>query len=465
MRKSTLAFALTFCFLTIHAQTTFKSKVTINGNTGNTPFNIASGLINGDAYPDILVATYFDETMEYYENNGDGTFPSTPVLISNTLQEIGGLKLVDLNSDGTLDILAAGYTNDKLVWFEGNGDGTFGAEQTISSSIAGANGLAVGTIDAGNTIDIAVTAYDGNEVVWFSNDGSGSFTGPNTIDNTIIAPGSVNLKDVDGDLDLDAFITNAQFAGSTDIAVLFRNDGNGTFTQDATDVTTGKNYIFNAFSANLDGDTNVDFLLSELHVTAGAGNFYWIEEDGVGGYTETAFTTSIGNPAAAQLHDLDNDTFLDIILSSGQANAGNDIVWFRNDGAGGYEGEAVIDNTQSQAFVFTVNDFDQDGDLDIASCAYNQDDLNYFENELITLSNPTVESISFGLWPNPTSKEIVISSPIEEEIDITIYDSTGRIVAFVRSYTNTSIDLSTLTAGLYVLQIDDYQTALKFVKQ
>ena len=96
MRKSTLAFTITFCFLSIHAQTTFKSKVTINGNTGNTPFNIASGLINGDAYPDILVATYFDETMEYYENNGDGTFPSTPVLISNTLQEIGGLKLVDL---------------------------------------------------------------------------------------------------------------------------------------------------------------------------------------------------------------------------------------------------------------------------------------------------------------------------------------------------------------------------------
>ena len=130
-----------------------------------------------------------------------------------------------------------------------------------------------------------------------------------------------------------------------------------------------------------------------------------------------------------------------------------------------YEGEAVIDDTQSQAFVFTVNDFDQDGDLDIASCAYNQDDLNYFENELITLSNPTVTSSLFGLWPNPTSNEIVISSAIEEEIDLTIYDSTGRIVAAVRSYTNTSIDLSTLTAGLYLLQIDAYQTTLKFVKQ
>ncbi|WP_340156328.1 VCBS repeat-containing protein, partial [uncultured Winogradskyella sp.] len=91
---------------------------------------------------------------------------------------------------------------------------------------------------------------------------------------------------------------------------------------------------------------------------------------------------------AGLLVDLDNDGLKDIVLSSGKTNAGNDIVWFKNNGSGSFAAEEVIDATQSQAFVYAIEDFDADGDLDIASCEYNLDNLNYFENQKIVLSVP-----------------------------------------------------------------------------
>ena len=383
---------------------------------------------------------------------------------------IGGLKLVDLNSDGFLDILATAYVNDRLVWYPNDGLGNFPTENIISDTVLGASGVALGDINNDTFIDIAITSYDGNEVVWFSGNGTGTFIlEANKIDTTLSAPGAVNMSDIDGDGDLDALVATATYSG--DVLEIFRNDlipgGTVSFTKDALSVATGKIGLFNAAFEDLDGDANLDILATE--VSCGGfcgntpGNLYWFEDNGAG-FTETVFTTSIANPSVAQFRDLDNDGLNDIILSSGTSGAGNDLVWFKNNGGGSFDPEVVIDATQSQTFVYSLTDFDADGDLDIASCAYNQDALNYFENQRIVLSTPSLARRNISIYPNPTKEFLNFEGLDAASIEVSIFDILGKNVLKTSLSTNESLDVSKLGSGIYSITIDG-TFASKFIKE
>ena len=278
------------------------------------------------------------------------------------------------------------------------------------------------------------------------------------------------MSDIDGDGDLDALVATAAYSG--DVLEIFRNDlipgGTVSFSKDAVSVATGKIGLFNATFEDLDGDANLDILATE--VSCGGfcgnvpGNLYWYEDDGSGGYIETVFTTSIANPSVAQFRDLDNDGLNDIILSSGTSGNGNDIVWFKNNGAGGFDSEVVIDATQSQTFVYTVTDFDTDGDLDIASCAYNQDALNYFENQKIVLSIPSTEQRKISIYPNPTKDFLNFEGFDTALIKVSIFDILGKNILKTSLNTNKALDVSKLVSGIYSIEIDGTFTS-KFIKE
>ncbi|NRD20213.1 T9SS type A sorting domain-containing protein [Winogradskyella eckloniae] len=462
--KHKILFALALLSSFAYAQTTFLPKVTINGTTGDAPYAINSGLIDGDSFIDIVIGTNLGNTIEWYKNNGDNTFTLQP-LVTTGLNGIVEVKLVDLNNDSYLDILATGYNNDSFAWYPNDGAGNFLTENIISNTIIGASGMAVGDINNDTHLDIAISAYSNDEVVWFSNDGTGTFTlETNKIDNTLNAPGAVKLKDIDNDGDLDAVVGTAAYSG--DVIEIFRNDlipgGTVSFIKDATSVTTGKVGIFNLEFEDIDGDSNLDLLVSEVSYGGGpAGNLYWLEDNG-SGFTETAFTTSINNPALAQFKDLDNDGLKDIILSSGKSNAGNDLVWFKNNGAGIFAAEEVIDATQSQAFVHAIEDFDADGDLDIAICAYNEDDLNYFENQKVVLSIPISELETVSIYPNPT-RDLLNFEGFDATIKVSVIDALGKEILSKTLMIGEPIDVSQCDAGVYSIILND-KFSTKFIK-
>ncbi|WP_299522315.1 T9SS type A sorting domain-containing protein [Winogradskyella sp.] len=467
MKHSLLALLLTLSVLmTTQAQTVWAAKSTINSNTGDAPYAIASGLVDADALPDIVIGTYIGNTIEWYKNNGDGTFTIQP-LVSNVLDGIGALKLVDLNGDTFLDILATGYNNNRMVWIANDGNGNFVNQNVISNGISGASGIALGNINNDAHLDIAVTAYDNDEVMWFSGNGAGNFTLETTrIDNTLNAPSVINLSDIDGDGDLDALIATTAYDGN-DVIEIFRNNlipsGTVSFTKDTNSVATGKTGIFSASFEDLDGDTNLDILATEVSVGGGpTGSLYWYEDNG-SGFTETAFTTAIVNPSVAQFKDLDADGLNDIVLSSGSSGAGDDLVWFKNNGSGSFGSETVIDNTQSQAFVYTINDFDNDGDNDIVSCAYNQNDLNYFENLLESLDIDDFSQQTISVFPNPTSDILNFEVFDATVINIAIFDILGKVVMVKSHDVNQPLDVSTLANGIYSLNING-EFMSKFIK-
>lgn len=466
MKKTLLTAALVgIVSLTLNAQTTFGPKQTINANTGDDPYAITSGLIDGDAYADILTATTITNQLVWYKNNADGTFTAQPN-ITNTINFVGNVKLVDLNNDTFLDVLVTAYTSDSVTWYANDGSGNFSAEQSIAT-VNGASGLAVGDIDGDGTLDVAVTSYDGNNIVWFANNGTGTFGSANTLDNTLVAPGSLDLKDIDNDGDLDVLVSTSKGSGNVDVVQIFRNDlipgGTANYIKDATPITTGKNYFANAIFADLDGDSDFDVLATELNTSPGTGHFYWYENTG-SGFTQNTITTAIGNPSTPLFEDLDNDGLKDIVLSSGTAGAGSDIVWFKNSGSGVFNPELVIDATQSNTFVMTIADFDNDNDLDIASLSYNQDALNWFENLKYTLGTEEFSSERLSIYPNPTKNTLNFKG-FSNTLSLSIYDILGKNIMNVTLGIDQALDVTSLNNGVYILKIEGMNSVFRFIKE
>lgn len=110
----------------------------------------------------------------------------------------------------------------------------------------------------------------------------------------------------------------------------------------------------------------------------------------------------------------------------GQYNSMNAVEIFRNNGTGSFGPEQVKDNIQNQAYVFEVADFDNDTYSDIASSAYNDDHLNWFENQYYILGLDDNDKDSFGIYPNPTLDRLNFRSADSEDFNISVYDLLGK---------------------------------------
>jgi hypothetical protein len=468
MKKKILTLFL-FCILsnTSFSQISF-TKHSISTSTGIGPYTIDSGLLDGDAFNDIVIGTETGSTLEWYKNNGDGTF-TIQAAISHTLTTIYHVAIADLDGVNGNDIIATGYSNNKLVWFPNNGDGTFGAEQLISNTINGAIYIVTGTIDAGVTIDIAVAAYDSGETVWFSNDGTGSFSGPNTIaTDATTSPGSLDLADFDGDGDLDAVIANS--VGGT--VKVYDNrlipDGSVTFNVYTNIVEANNGFLFSIAFTDVNNDGVLDILKSNTS-SANAGVAYYTKDSNGAGttFTEHLITSTLSRPAVAVMANLDNDlnNFNDLIISNGQTTQ-DDIIWFPSIGPAPttFGTEMAIDNTQKQVFGITINDFDNDGDLDIASTNYQDNGLNWFENNWDTLSTSESDLTAISIFPNPTRGELHFKG-LSENFEVSVYDILGKNILNKTLKVNESLDVSKLHNGIYILKFNDYNSAFKFVKE
>ncbi|MEZ4792310.1 MAG: T9SS type A sorting domain-containing protein [Gelidibacter sp.] len=274
------------------------------------------------------------------------------------------------------------------------------------------------------------------------------------------------MDDIDGDGDIDSVIANAVGYGTpNDCRVeVFYNDGTGIFTADTNYVSENtKDYIFSVMAEDIDGDNSRDILVTDL---LGSPSYFKRTEvsPGIATYAETPLTTSIVNPACLDLRDLDNDGLPDFVLSSATSGNGNDIVWYKNNGTGGFDPEVVIDATQRQAYTFTFADFDNDGDLDIASIAYADDKVNVFSNQFITLGveENTIENVS--IYPNP-AKEFLGFKGYTGSFSITILDAFGKKVATKTLNENEPMDVSNLSSGIYLIKFENSNNTFKFIKE
>ena len=213
---------------------------------------------NGDGNADLLL-NVFGVYNVVFSGTGSASFDYGSVSISDIIGFGGDASAVgDLNGDGFVDIISNGISYGTFSGYGGvflnNGCGTFDTTIAIPDGGApSAEHIALGDVDGDGDLDAMVAGYNSN-ALWL-NDGNGTFTDSG---QTFDLPadhymgGDVKLADVDGDGDLDAIFTGHTDGGYFGTSSVWLNDGYGQFT--FAGQSFGYNYAFNAGVANLDGD-------------------------------------------------------------------------------------------------------------------------------------------------------------------------------------------------------------------
>jgi hypothetical protein len=313
-------------------------------------YDVALGDVDGDGDLDAWVANS-DEPNRVWLNDGNANFSDSGQTLGENKSY--GVALADLDGDGDLDAVVANYSNggeSNIVWLN-DGAGNFSDNgQTLANSRS--RNVALGDIDGDGDLDIVDTDY-----VWF-NDGNGQFT-------ELALPGdhvayTVALGDVDADGDLDLWRMDSSYSLDGNVPFLWLNDGTGNFSDSGqvTGLTVSAQYVA---LGDVDGDGDVDAWITLSDSGNSYYSFVWLN-NGSGLFSDSgqwlAATSRIND---IQLADLDNDGDLDAWVAQGKHIP--DRIWM-NDGSGLF----TLDDSQypgvHETFGVALGDLDGDGDLD-----------------------------------------------------------------------------------------------------
>jgi len=332
--------------------------------------HLAVGDIDHDGDTDIYMGTPGSDGSGYSSylfRNELGRFEdiASEADIDHSGQEKSG-SFIDYNNDGFLDLYLV--KDGGNVLYNNVMEGKF-ADVTKKAGIKGKTEGEKGIffdLDHDGDLDLYIPAKGKNEV--YRNNADGTFTDQTQASN--LSGQALNSRDAaygdfDDDGDIDLFIVNED-GGS----VLYSNLRQGVFR----DVTEESGITSSQGSGAVTcGDYNNDGYL-DLFITALKGGEYRIMlNNGDGSFSPDEKASnmlgSLKNVIGydAEFFDLDNDGYLDLIVTGESTVSGDPgVLLFHNNGEGAFEdaSDLLPDGIQGARQV-ALADYNQDGDLDI----------------------------------------------------------------------------------------------------
>ncbi len=245
-----------------------------------------------------------------------------------TVDLSGGAAAEDFDGDGRLDLVVSSWdSRGQLRFFRREADGSF-RERTVEAGLSGLwGGLNLTTADYDNDGDVDVLVLRGAWVYGdqgrhpnslLRNNGDGTFrdvTFEAGLARESYPTQTAAWADYDNDGDLDLYVGNEASAEQRFPGQLFRNQGDGTFT-DVAAAAGVENLRFAKGVAwgDYDGDRFADLYVSNL----GQPNRLY-RNQGDGTFVDVAERLGVGRPMdsfPAWFWDFDNDGKLDLFVAS-----------------------------------------------------------------------------------------------------------------------------------------------------
>ncbi|MEL6106616.1 MAG: FG-GAP-like repeat-containing protein, partial [Planctomycetota bacterium] len=290
---------------------------------GRVSASIAADL-DGDGDVDVVSATNFqnnvtDRGIFWHENDGNGNFTRRSVSAAGAVLRVESLFVSDVDGDGDQDILAItnSTSGNNVSVLENNGTQNFSVRPvgraSFGQSVFGAD------VDSDGDIDVVTASRNDDKIAWFENQGELTFQ-ERVISTSANGGRGVFAIDVDGDGDTDVLSASNQ---DSKIA-WYENDGNENFTEQV--ISTSDRGTFAVLAADYDGDGDIDVLSS----ATGNGELVLHVNDGTENFTARRFGSGLAGARRISSADLDGDGDLDVLTAS--STEGNTVSWFENFG-------------------------------------------------------------------------------------------------------------------------------------
>ena len=313
-----------------------------------------------------------------YRNKGDGTFLKTTNAITTTPGYSIGAAWADLDNDGWVDLFVANSSEQPPFIFAGAGNGGFTriTQGSIVTDRGVMHGGAWGDYDHDGLVDLFIVNFKTSDQapnvvpppnVLFHNLGDRKFAKIVFESKTADTGSSSGATwcDFDNDGDLDLLVTNGGHI-SNQRNDLYRNDGNGEFTRltNAVPALEGGHWVSSAWG-DYDNDGYADLFITAID--GGTNVLYRNNGDGT-------FTRSTNGPVAKEAADsfgcawadYDDDGYLDLFVANGEYSLQKNFL-YHNNGDGTFSaitsGSLVNDLGASAGCAW--GDYDNDGFLDL----------------------------------------------------------------------------------------------------
>ena len=375
-KKITFLAIATLLFTNGFAQVTFTDKTSDLATSG-----IYSGVamaindLNNDGLDD-LVRLNAGQNLRVDFQQADGSFVAYSANYSGS-GNAWGMSIADVDENGFNDIITGGAYNSLTLW-SANATGTAYSQSTLSGSSIFVQNTNFADINNDGAIDYFACHDDGISSP-YQNNGSGTLTHtPSLISTASTVPsdnsgnyGSI-WTDYDNDGDLDLYISKCRLGVNTPgdgrrLNLLFQNDGSNNFTEVAPAAglqpqgqswATGFGDLdndgdFDAVMINHDGVTR-----SKIYANDGDGTFTDITAS-IGVTTE--LTVNLGLGIQVMMEDFDNDTFLDILLTT---RSGIHYIFY-NDGDMTFTASSPFFSDTTDIHSGATGDLNNDGFIDV----------------------------------------------------------------------------------------------------
>ena len=275
----------------------------------------------------------------------------------------GGFCLIDLDGSGQETILTVGDGDQALRAFRFKAQALTELDLKGSGLALSGHGVscAVGDWDNDGLPDLAVALTD--RMVLYRNLGHGRF-----VDVTekvglkaLNRPAGLTFVDFDHDGDLDLFITGAPSRNGGTANVLWRNNGNQTFTEwTSAPALAGVSETSAAAVSDLNNDRAIDFVVAGKSASP---TVYLNRREGPFQRTEVFGGVSLPATRGVAVADFDKDGWMDVALT--HSGAPGVSLWHNVDGHG-FRRIALPLTGVTGAWGVTALDLDNDGWIDLA---------------------------------------------------------------------------------------------------